>query len=95
MSRRALVPKNNTPRKVDVTEARQSFANLISEVGYGHDRVVLCRNGKRVAALIPVDDLALLQHLENEMDLSESRRILAKSKFYTSAEARKKLGIES
>jgi prevent-host-death family protein len=82
------------PKTLDVTEARQSFATLISEVGFGHDRVVLCRNGKKVAALVPLDDLALLERLENEADLAEVRRIDANSKFFSSAEARKILGLK-
>ena len=79
---------------MDVTEARQRFADVISTVGFGHHRVILCRNGKQIAALIPMDDLEYWQSIENERDLAEARRIDANSKFYTSQEAHRMLGIK-
>lgn len=94
MSNRQKTLEISKPKTLDVTEARQSFATLISEVGFGHDRVVLCRNGKKIAALVPLDDLELLERLENEAEVTEARRIDANSKFYSSAEARKKLGLK-
>jgi len=79
--------------KVDVSDARKSFADLVSRVGFGHQRVVLCRNGKETAALVSVEDLRRLQQLEDEQDLKDARAVLKRGKFLTSAQARKKLGI--
>ena len=39
-------------------------------------RVVLCRGGKDVAGLVPLDDLDLLQNLEDRMDLEAAREAL-------------------
>ena len=57
-------------KRIDVSEARKSFADLISEVGYRHDRVILCRNGKEIVAMIPLADLAFLEKLEEQYELS-------------------------
>ncbi|MCL2647914.1 MAG: type II toxin-antitoxin system Phd/YefM family antitoxin [Phycisphaerales bacterium] len=65
-----LEPVERKWKKVDVSEARKLFANLISEVGYGHDRTVLCRNGKPLVAMIPLDDLRFLEKLEDQYDLN-------------------------
>ncbi len=40
------------------------------------ERVVLYREDKRVAALVPLDDLALLEELEDRMDLEAAREAL-------------------
>ena len=80
-------------RKVDVTQARQSFAELVSQVGFGHERVILCRNGKEVAALLPLGDLEFLEHLEDQYDLAAAKEARG-GKSYTSDEVRKMLGIK-
>ena len=81
-------------KKIDVSHARREFADLLSRVGYGRDRVVLCRNGKEIVAIIPLEDLQFLESLEDEYEVAACRRALAKSKFYSSAQARRKLGIK-
>lgn len=40
------------------------------------ERVVLYREDKSVAALVPLDDLALLEELEDRMDLEAAREAL-------------------
>ena len=42
-------------------------------------RVVLCRGGKDVAGLVPLDDLLLLRELEDRLDLDEARAALAEA----------------
>jgi prevent-host-death family protein len=68
-------------RRIPVTGARASLAEAINRVTYGRERIVLQRRGKDVAALIPMEDLALLERLveeaEDRLDVEESRRILA------------------
>jgi PHD/YefM family antitoxin component YafN of YafNO toxin-antitoxin module len=41
------------------------------------ERVVVHRRGKAVAALIPLEDLALLEELEDRLDVEEAERRLA------------------
>ena len=42
---------------------RQDFSDTINRVAYGGERIVLHRRGKDVAAVIPIDDLTLLEEL--------------------------------
>jgi prevent-host-death family protein len=60
-----------------ISEARESFSSTVNRVAYGGERVVLTRHGKRVAAVVPVEDLELLESLEDAVDVEEARRILA------------------
>jgi antitoxin (DNA-binding transcriptional repressor) of toxin-antitoxin stability system len=48
-------------------------------VAYQGERVVLDRRGKQIAAIIPIDDLAFLEELENRMDVEAAKRAFAES----------------
>jgi len=59
---------------------RQEFSETINRVAYGRERIMLHRRGKNLAALIPVEDLALLEALEDRLDVEDAERILAQAK---------------
>ena len=58
------------------TEARDDFAELLNRVAYRGERIALHRRGKKVAALVPIEDLLLLERLEDRMDLEAARRAM-------------------
>jgi prevent-host-death family protein len=53
---------------VSITEIREQMADIINRVAYGGERVVLRRRSKGVAAMVSMEDLALLQALEDQSD---------------------------
>ena len=55
------------------SEARQNFAELINQVAFGGERIMIHRHGKELAAVVPVGDLALLHDLETRIDLDDAR----------------------
>lgn len=55
--------------KIAVTDIRDNLADSLNRVAYGGERVVLERHGKGVAALISMEDLALLEAIENRDDV--------------------------
>jgi len=55
------------------TEAREDFAELVNVVSYGKERVVLTRRGKAVAAVVPVEDLEVLEAAEDQADIEAAR----------------------
>jgi prevent-host-death family protein len=61
--------------------AREEFAEVLNRVAYGKERIVLHRHGKPLVAIIPVEDLQLLERLieeeEDRIDVEEARRVLA------------------
>jgi prevent-host-death family protein len=57
--------------------ARTTFSDLINRVAYGRERIVVTRRGHEVVAVVPVEDVALLELLEDEFDLTEARAALA------------------
>jgi prevent-host-death family protein len=66
--------------RLAVTQAREDLAELLNRVAYGGERVVLERRGRNVAALIPIEDLEMLELLEDELDLDVAKRALARAK---------------
>jgi prevent-host-death family protein len=60
-----------------ISEARESFAETLNRAAYGGERVVLTRHGKRLAAVVPIEDLELLESLEDAVDLEAAREVLA------------------
>jgi prevent-host-death family protein len=63
--------------RLEASKAREQFSDTLNRVAYGHERIVLRRRGKDVAALISLEDLALLEQLEDRIDIEEAKHILA------------------
>jgi prevent-host-death family protein len=61
---------------MNVVDIRNSLADAINRVAYAGERIILERRGKGVAALVSVEDLALLERLENEADVKAARKAL-------------------
>ncbi|MDQ3554470.1 MAG: type II toxin-antitoxin system Phd/YefM family antitoxin [Chloroflexota bacterium] len=64
-------------KAISVTDARDDFAELVNRVAYGNDRVIVARRGRELAAIVPVSDIALLELLDDELDLMAARTALA------------------
>lgn len=63
--------------RVTVGDVRLSLADIVNQVAFGKERVVLERRGKDVAVLVPMEDLALLEALEERRDVEDARLALA------------------
>lgn len=62
--------------KVSTAEARSEFSDIINRASFGKERVVLTRRGKELAAVVPIEDLELLERLEDRLDLEDARAAL-------------------
>jgi prevent-host-death family protein len=65
---------------ISTVNAREEFSDVINRAAYGKERVVLTRRGRKVAAVVPIEDVALLEALEDRLDLEDARRALADMK---------------
>jgi len=63
-----------------VTKAREEFAETVSRVAYTKERIMVERHGKAIVAVVPIEDVELLQALEDHIDLAEARAALAEAK---------------
>ncbi len=62
---------------LSTVEARENFSDLLNRSAYGKERVVLTRRGKGVVAVVPIEDLNLLEALEDRLDLEDIEKALA------------------
>ena len=60
-----------------VSKAREGLAEALNRVAYSGERIVLERRGKRIAAIVSVEDLDLLERLEDDLDVALARERLA------------------
>lgn len=58
---------------IPISEAREHLADLGNRVALRGERLVIERRGKNLFALVPVEDVELLERLEDEMDLAAIR----------------------
>lgn len=62
---------------VSTVDARKKFADIVNTVAYGGEPVILTRRGREVAALVSMEELALLQLIEDRMDIEDAKKALA------------------
>jgi prevent-host-death family protein len=62
--------------KLTASSARQNFSDIVNRAAYGRERIIVHRRKKPIAAVIPLEDLELLEKLEDEIDLKAAREAL-------------------
>jgi len=92
--------RDKVMRRLNISEVRSDFAETINQVSYGKERLIVERRGKDLAAIIPVEDLKLLERLieeeEDRIDLEEVKKALAdprNKKTIPLEKVRKELGL--
>jgi len=70
--------------RLNVSKARQEFPEVVNRAAYGNERTIVSRRGKDLAAVIPIDDLRLLERLAQEamdrQDIADARAALKEAK---------------
>lgn len=66
--------------KISVSEAREDFSEVVNQVCYSGERMILHRRGKDLVALVPVSDLEMLESLEDAMDLDAAKAAIKEAK---------------
>ena len=57
---------------ISTREARENFSDVINRAAYGKERVILTRRGKPLVAVVPIDDVEVLETLEDKIDLQDT-----------------------
>jgi prevent-host-death family protein len=58
---------------IGTAQARRHFSDLINRVANEKERVVLTRRSRALAAVVPIEDVQLLEELEEREDLKAVR----------------------
>lgn len=59
---------------LSISQVRDNLAELGNRVSLRGERVIVERRGKDLFALVPVEDVELLERLEDEIDLAAVRQ---------------------
>lgn len=66
--------------QVNTVDARAQFSEIINRAAFGKERMILTRRGKELVAVVPIEDVKLLEALEDRIDLEEARASLSEVK---------------
>lgn len=61
---------------VSVSHARHDMSELVNRVAYGKERIFLTSHDKKMVALVPIEDVATLEALEDADDIREAELAL-------------------
>lgn len=67
-------------KSMNIVDIRKNMADAINRVAYQGDRILLERRGKGVAAIVSIEDLALLRKMEDEHWTAEGLKAEARMK---------------
>ena len=66
--------------RLSISKARDEFPDVLNRAAYGKERTIVSRRGKDLAAVIPIEDLLLLDRLAREeterLDVVDARAAL-------------------
>jgi prevent-host-death family protein len=75
--------------EVSTVDVRERLSELVNRVHYGKERVVVTRRGKRLIALVPVDDLELIEAIEDRIDVQTARTDLKEKRLHPTDQGQK------
>lgn len=79
--------------RLNVMEAKRAFGKTVNRVAFGKERLLLERRGEDVAAMVPPEDLRLLEELEDRFDLEAARKALREPGSVSLEALKKELGL--
>ncbi|OGT42820.1 MAG: prevent-host-death family protein [Gammaproteobacteria bacterium RIFCSPHIGHO2_12_FULL_37_34] len=65
---------------INTTDAKEEFSELIHRVFNHKERIILTRRDKEIAAIVPLEDLLLIQASQNKSDLNEAVEALKEAR---------------
>ncbi|MFH0766260.1 MAG: type II toxin-antitoxin system prevent-host-death family antitoxin [Calditrichota bacterium] len=63
--------------RIRTSEIRRIFNDVLDRVSKHGERIIVQRRNEDLAAIVPLEDLKLIERIEDEIDVREAKRILA------------------
>lgn len=73
----AGVLRSMTMVEVSLVEAHERFLEVVDRAEDAKERIYLTRAGKRVAAIVPIEDVEMIEKIEDRIDRRALRRARA------------------
>ena len=61
---------------MSTVELRENLSDAVNRAAFGKERVVLTRRGKKLAGIVPYEDIETLEALEEQKDIEDAKRSL-------------------
>jgi prevent-host-death family protein len=61
---------------IPLSEARAQLPEIVNKVAYGAKRIILTRRGKKIAAVVSIEELELIEALEDRIDIEDAIKAL-------------------
>jgi prevent-host-death family protein len=90
-ARNGAAPPHNV--MVTTVEARDKLSDVINRAAYGKERIVLSRRNQALAAVVPIEDVLLLEALEDRIDLAAAKAALKEHGAIPWKDVKAKLGL--
>ena len=58
---------------VTTVQLRDAVSDILNRAAYGKERFEVTRNGKPLVAIVPIEDIRLLEELEDRLDALRAR----------------------
>jgi prevent-host-death family protein len=65
---------------LSISEAEEQFAEVFRRAAHDKERIYITRDGKRVAAIISIEDFEALEAIEDRFDREEIEKACAEAK---------------
>jgi prevent-host-death family protein len=69
-----------TTTSINTADAKEEFTELVNRVAHHKERIILTRRDKEIAAIVPLEDLKLLEDSQNKNDLAEATEALKEAR---------------
>ena len=63
-------------RDMSTVELRENLSDAVNRAAYGKERVILTRRGKKLAGIVPFEDIERLEALEDRKDIKDAKKAL-------------------
>jgi prevent-host-death family protein len=78
--------------KISTSAARQRFSDIVNKAEFSGERTILHRRKRPVAAVVPIEDVELLERYEDELDARHAKKA-RKEKTIPWEQLKKELGL--
>ena len=67
-------------KRLSTSQVREALSDTLNRVSYRKERIILKRRNKDIAALVPIEDLELLEQIEERHDIEDATKVLEEYK---------------
>lgn len=63
-------------RDMSTVELRENLSDAVNRAAFGKERIILTRRGRKLAGIVPFEDIERLEALEDRKDIEDAKKAL-------------------